>query len=393
MWNTFKYTVFALLREKSILIWALLFPIILATLFNAMFSGLEKALTLKPISTVVVADANYKNANAFSLVIDSLGASSDSQMLNVTYANTEQDAQVLLQDGTTTSYIVVNGEGVPALYLSQIANGQTLESVNRTILKDILDNYLRSEATITTIAQKNPAALADPNFINEFFSGASYTQQISITANASAQSVRYFYALLGFTALMTAIIALSAITRTQPNLSPLGARRAMGAVSRTKTLVATLTASWLLAFACLLIGFVYIRFILGINFGGKDLACIAGLGISSLLATALGTLIGTIPKLPEGAKGGMLTGITCLLSLFGGLYGSLSLALADNLTRTVPVLQAMNPVKQVADLFYSLYFYDSYDPFFQVIGTLLIITVVLAIVASLFMRRQRYASL
>jgi len=186
---------------------------------------------------------------------------------------------------------------------------------------------------------------------------------------------------------------MSAITRTQPNLSPLGARRAMGSISRTKTLAATLVASWILAFACLLVGFIYIRFILGVNFGGKDLACIAGLGISSLLATALGTLIGTIPKLPEGAKGGMLTGITCLLSLFAGLYGTPSLALADSLTRTAPALQAANPIKQVADLFYSLYFYDSYGPFFQVIGTLLVITAVLTIVAALFMRRQRYASL
>ncbi len=393
MWNTFKYTVFTLLREKSILIWALLFPIILATLFNAMFSGLESAFILKPISTAVVTNEYYERAPLFSTLIDSLGSPGDNQTLNVTYVDNENDARGLLQNGVITGYIVVDGQGTPALYLSQKTGSQTLESVNRTILKDILDNYLRSRATIETIAQENPAVLTNPSFINGFFSDVTYTREISVTANASAQSIRYFYALLGFTALMTANIAMSAIVRTQPNLSPLGARRAMGATSRTKTLAATLAASWMLAFACLLVGFAYIRFVLGINFGGKELACIAGLGVASLLATALGTLIGTIPKLPSGAKGGILTGLTCLLSLFAGLYGTLSLNLADSLTRNVPVAQALNPVKQVADLFYSLYFYDSYIPFLQVIGTLLIVTAVLAIVASLFMRRQRYASL
>jgi ABC-2 type transport system permease protein len=393
MWNTFKYTILSFSREKSILIWTLIFPLILSTLFSAMFSNIENAYVFEPIPTAIVTDGNYQSTSTFKQIVDSLGESGSGQMLEVTYVSSVQEAESLLQDGTVIGYVTVDTEGTPSLYLPQTVSSQSTVSTDRTILKNLLDNYLRSKSTIETIATQNPLVLSDPGFIDQFFSDATYTQTISITANKSSQSVRYFYALLGFTALMSANIALKAIVRTQANLSALGARRAVGATSRTRTLTASLAASWVLAYACILIGFCYIRFVLGIDFGDRDIACIAGLGISSLLATALGALIGAIPKLPEGAKGGILTGLTCLLSLFAGLYGTSSIELADTLSRTAPLLQALNPAKQISDLFYSLYVYDSYAPFFQVAGTLLIVTVLYSIGAAILMRRQRYASL
>ena len=142
-----------------------------------------------------------------------------------------------------------------------------------------------------------------------------------------------------------------------------------------------------------MIGFIYIRFVLGIDFGGRDAACTLGLAVASLMATALGAAIGSIPKLPENAKSGILTGLSCTLALFAGLYGTSSQRLADELARTAPLVQAANPSKQVADLFYSLYYYDTLDQFFAVITVILAITAVLALVAAIFMRRQRYASL
>ena len=77
-----------------------------------------------------------------------------------------------------------------------------------------------------------------------------------------------------------------AICRTQPNLSALGARRAVGALSRAKTLTATLAASWVLTFACIAIAYLYIRFVAGVDFGGRDAICIAVIAAAALTATA-----------------------------------------------------------------------------------------------------------
>ena len=67
--------------------------------------------------------------------------------------------------------------------------------------------------------------------------------------------------------------------------------------------------------------------------------------------------------------------------------------LADRVAREMPWLTAINPAKQVTDLFYSLYVYTDLGPFFQTLGMLMATTAVLAIVAALLMRRQQHASL
>ncbi len=61
-------------------------------------------------------------------------------------------------------------------------------------------------------------------------------------------------------------------------------------------------------------------------------------------ATAFGTLLGSLPKIDESVKGGMLSGIVCFASLFAGLYGSPTMKLADTVKRGgLPAAQLVNP--------------------------------------------------
>lgn len=393
MLNTFKYTVISLIKERTVLVWALLFPLIMATLFNVMFSNLDEAFEFEPIPVGVIDNASYQETEAFVLTIERLAKTGDDQILKVQYVSEESEASELLKAGEIEGYYAVDAEGTPSLFTATSLSPEILGAITQTILGDVINNYLRSYSTIESIAEKNPAALADQTVLDALYAPESYTKEISVIANTASTSVRYFYALLGFASIMAANIALIGITRTQANLSPLGARRALGATSRRSTLAGTFLACWSLAFFCLFVAFCYMRFVLGIHFGGRDLACIGGLLVASLMTTSLGSLVGSLPKLGEGAKSGILTSLSCGLALFTGLYGDSSQKLADELTRNLPALQTMNPAKQVTDLFYSLYFYDTYDHFLTAVFILLITAALFFLFSALFMRRQRYASL
>jgi len=392
MRNTLKYTLLSLIKEKTILIWALAFPLILATLFNFMFANLDDAFNFAPIPVAAVDNTQYHNAEAFVRMIDVLAKPGDDQTLVLYSVKSVAEAEQLLAEREVVGYFLVNGKGDPELFVTTPETINGIDTVNQTILKNILDNYLRSRATIETIIEMNPLALSDPSIFDSFFERTSYTEEISILANNASNSVRYFYALLGFSTIMIANVGMMAVTRTQANLSALGARRSLGATSRFKTMTATLLSSWLLSFFFLLIAYCYMRYVFGINFG-NDAVSIFGLFIASLVTTSLGACVGAIPKLVEGAKAGILTGLTCVLSLFAGLFGQASMRLADNMVRIAPWFQAINPAKRVTDLFYSLYYYDGYDQFFGVVVSLLAIAVVLFVCTSLLVRRQRYASL
>lgn len=406
MFNVFKGTVLSLSREKAIFIWALAFPLILSTIFMFMFSRLDDAGAFEPIDTVIVADENYAAAPEFRVLIETLSSSGDDQMLAVQTVPTKQDAIDLMngeggsgsgyqniENDSIAGFFLLDEDGTPTLYAPSGLSPDSLASVNSSILKTLADGYVRNRTLMENIARTNPAALADTAAIEDLFEGGDATEQIAVTHDPPKQSVRYYFALLGMSALFAGQIGLIAISRTQPNLSALGARRALGGTSRTKTLFATLLASWMLSFACLLIAYSYIRFIVGVDFGGRDAACIAVIATSSLLATAFGTLIGALPKIEEGVKGGLLAGIVSLASLFAGLYGQPTMELADTINTVAPVAQYINPATQIAQAFYSITYYDTFAPTGQSIAVLLAMTAVLFAVAALFIRRQRYASL
>ena len=49
MWNTFKYTLLWLVRSPDIMVWALLFPLVLTSVFIAMFGPLDDMAQLEPM--------------------------------------------------------------------------------------------------------------------------------------------------------------------------------------------------------------------------------------------------------------------------------------------------------------------------------------------------------
>ena len=398
MWNTFKYTVLSILRERSVFFWVILFPIILATLFNAMFRGMdETAFDLPTIAVAIVDNSEAENGKAFSETMDALSESDDGDdaLLAPVYVKTADEAHEMLKAGETVGTITVDADGWPSLELSPGVGdvGVSMEQVKRTVLADVVDDFCRSRAAAADIVENDPMALANPDVIEAFSAREDYTAELAITHSKTKEYVRYFYALLGFAAIMAAMVGLNAVGAIQPNISPLGARRAISGTGRAKMLAGAIAASWVVSFAALLLAFAYIRFVLGVEFGGRDAECVIGLAVAALMATSLGALVGAIPAIPFNAKGGVLTGITCFLSLFAGLYGTPALRLADQVAHEAPWAATINPAKQVTDLFYSLYVYTDLEPFFQTLGILLVITAIFALAAALLMRRQRYASL
>lgn len=72
MGTLFASTLRALVREKSLFIWSLAFPILMATIFMFMFANLDGAMEFDPVPTGVVADEAW-DTSPFSAVAEALG--------------------------------------------------------------------------------------------------------------------------------------------------------------------------------------------------------------------------------------------------------------------------------------------------------------------------------
>ena len=396
MLTTFVTTLKVLIRDKSVLLWAIAFPLVLSTLFYAMFSNLDELYVLDPIPVVVVKDTQFEQAEAFAKTIDALatsGSNEESPLLAPTFVPDEKAALGALSDGEYKGYIRVGSDGLPVFYMDT-RQPDSVGDPAQSIIISVLDHYIQNVELITLLARENPQLLADPSFLESLTqeSGSSFTEQVSVTANEPSDSLRYFYAVLAFSTIMMSTFALVAIDMVLGNTSPLGARRSLGGQSKVKTLVPTLAAAWLLSFACVMVGFIYLRFVFGISFGGKEGAVVLTLAISALASTFLGAFLGSLP-IPSGAKSGFVAFLSCLLSLFAGLYGPFSQDLGDAVARDFPLLSAANPVRQVADAFFSLYYYDGFEQLTVYLASLLAFCAVFFALSVFFLRRQRYASL
>lgn len=387
MTSVFKYAVLSIVRNRALLIWPLLFPLIMATLFHAMFASLEEAYVLDPVELGIVTDSAYDQAAGLDETLRAVDGTdaANPHVLNLTTFSSESDAISAVGEDAIVGYVTVDADHDPELHLS--ATAPTSSSL--TAAKAVLDTYLHVKTEVGAVAQENPALLADPSITSRFTSDAVSTAKMSVTRNDPEPSVRYFYALLGMTAGMGAIIAAIEVQGTQAEASPLGARRTLAGIPRWRVLLATLLASWVCMFVCMVAAFAYMRLPLDVDFGGRDGWCLVAIALSSLVGCAGGAMVGTFAKLDTG----IISAVTCLLSLFAGLYGEGTQEFADLFAASFPALSAANPVRQTAQSFYALLYYDSLEPFAWSCCWLGLTALLLFAIAAMRMRRQRHAHL
>ncbi|KFI92371.1 hypothetical protein BISA_0771 [Bifidobacterium saguini DSM 23967] len=419
MWSTFIVSLKSNLRNKSALFWLIIFPIALATMFNGVFGDLDKAMSITPISVAVVEDANWDNAVGASTLVEALSGKKtggrtdtsssktissdvniDVKLLDTTNVTSSAQARKKLDTGEVEGYLSADKDGRIALTVSSDtvtkANNGTQEAgldVSLAALDNVIDQYNRTSATVLTALKDNPNAAMTRTFWNGISTAANGTREISLTNFKPDAMARYYYALMGMSCLIAMSYMIYTVTASQANLSALGIRRTVAPLGRAKQLVAGFLAGWLCTSTCLLIALAYIRYGCGIEVGGREPLAVLAVIVASFMTCSLGTMIGAIPKLTTGVKQGLSTAIACSLSLFSGLYGGFAMELSDLITRKAPFLAIINPAQQVTNLFYSLMYYDSYQPFIRTCAILFVMSAVFLTVGVIMLRRQRYEHL
>jgi hypothetical protein len=210
-----------------------------------------------------------------------------------------------------------------------------------------------------------------------------------LTANPPSDIVRYFYAALGFSTLMMMTFAAQGVARLRANQSALAARRSLGGRGPWSLAAPTLAAAWLASFATLTVGYLYMRFVLGIDFGGRGLEIMAILAAGALSATALGAVLGATP-LPGGVRSGLVAGVSCLAAALAGLYGQASQRLGQQVAEAAPWATWVNPAREVYEALFSLYCYDTFERAASLIAGLVAMSLALLAGVGLLLRRVRY---
>lgn len=446
MWTTFKATVRTLLLTPSAVVWTLIFPIVLATVFNFMFEPLRSTGSVEAVDVAVVADDAWEDS-PFSQVVDTL-SEADEPLLAVHPVATEQEARELIAEGSVAGAYIVDAAGnegnaeqsgsdeldavdaagpadaagaasgsgtaagssdvststssagstgAPRIILAPAGSGTGSDAsydVNRAILESVATSYLQRVALIEDLSAHDPVALSDPTTIENALGLSVSVREVSLTHAQPDSMVRFYYALLGMASIFAAHLAGESVWRLQPTSSAAGARRTVSSTSRMRLLIPTIGACWAVSTTFLAIAFGYICLTAHIDFSGREGLCLVGIAAASLLSCGIGALVGALPgRMGSDSRRGILTALTCLLSLFAGLYGEPTMELADTIAQALPAATWLNPVCLIRDLFYTVYYYDTLVPFALRLAACAGIAAALLTVSAACMRRSAHEHL
>lgn len=380
MLTVFLYQVLRLLRDRVLLVWTLGFPVVLSLIFMAMFSNLDKVYEATPMSFGVVQDEAYRTAPGLDAVVERISADdADHHLITKVTHSTVAQAEAAAKRGETNGYLAVEGSD-PVLHVTQQGN----EAETTRVLRVVMDSYLQRRAEYVALAKAGAA----PEKLAALETDQAFTRSISVTPSPVKPQTPYYFALLAFACGMGTTVAMVAVKGTMA-VSPVGARQTLAGLPRWKVLTATLAASWVCVFVCLLLAFAFMASVVGVDFGPHVLLCLVAIGVCSLMASAVGAALGTLARLEIG----MISGFTSLLSLFTGLYGPASQSLASSIEQHAPLLAQANPLWQTARCFYGLLYYDSLAPFARSCAVLLGMTCLFLTIALIRARRMTHEHL
>lgn len=379
--NRLKCTV----RDKELIFWTLIFPLVLATFFNLAFSGISKAEVFNAVDIAVIDNEQYQKDTDFKNFIeqhskDDPDSDNDVKLFNVKVVS-EAEAHRLLDNNEIVGYVT---------YGNPIRLAVKNSGFEQTIIKEIFDQYSQTVSSVITIVKHHPSALQN-GLAEDVGKRWSFTREVQIgTKGKPDTTVNYFYTLIAMSCFYGAFFGLKEVTDIQANLTKRAARLNVAPVHKLKALTAGLLAGVLVSFAEIILLLCYLVFVFKIDFGNQMgfilLTGIAGCGAG----ISFGALLGSSNKKGEGVKTAILIVSTMTASFLAGMmFDKMKYIVQQN----VPILSYINPIALITDAFYSLYYYDTHTRFFVNIGLLSGFTVLFCLATYLSIRRQKYDSI
>lgn len=370
----YAYRLKCILRNRELMFWTLMFPILLAILFNLAFSNIYSTEKFIKVNVALVQNDALTANPAFS---DALSKMDD---LFVVSQTTLEEADALLKENQIDGYIIFD----PELKLKVNRSG-----LNQTIIRGFLDDFLQSSATLVTVISENPAAL-ESGTIAGVYSRTDYLSAVSASKSSPDTTVHFFYTLIAMTCLYGGFLGVNEVIAIQANLSDVGARINTAPTHKLTVFLSSMLAATTIQLAELLLLLAFIVGVLGISFGDQlgyiALACVIG----SLTGVTFGTFIAAIVKKSEGIITGILIGSTMTMCFLAGM---MSADIKYLVATKMPILGYLNPANLITNSFYALYYYNTPTQFFINILLLCGFTLLFSATTYFVLRRQTYASL
>lgn len=372
MLHLLKYRLRLMIRNKVLLFWTLVFPMLLTTFFGMV---LKDAYRVDTFTTVPIAVVEQENLTQLKEVLREV-KQGDTSLFKVSYVSDKQAEELLKED--KVSAVVKMQEPI------QITVNQN--GLNQTITKTFFDEYSQKMSLVEEAMKLHP----DGSALSQLFQETTSHVEEMKTDNTDLSAV-FFYSVLAMNAMFGGYWAINSMYELQANQSERAARLSVSPMHKGKALLADFIIDISIQIVFLLIQFSYMYFILDVSFGAQLGYVFLMMVLGAFAGNAFGILIGSITsKIPQEGKTGIMTSITLICS---ALAGMMMVQLKYYVQEYVPILAYINPVNMITDGLYSLYFYGVGERYYLNLALLAAFTAVCYLISFRALSRKSYNSL
>lgn len=382
-WHNFVYSLKTLFKSKSLIFWTFVFPILLGTFFKLAFSNIEKNEVLEVFNIAVVNNEEFKRDEFFNEALKSL-STGENRIFNVSYLD-QKKSEKLLDDNEITGYLLFTDDDIKI----NVNNS----GINETVLRYVVDEINSKKTIINNVIKDKVSNSYEVDY------GKIYEEVLNIVNNdndvklnnVSNKNLSYtmveFYSLIAMACLYGSMLSMYIINYKLPDMKSVGKRIFISPINKSKTVISSLLASYVVQIIGIALLFLYTIFILNVDYGNTLYLSIILALVGSLSGLSLGLMVATLIKANEGSKIGILISITMLFCFLSGMMG---VGMKYVIDTNASFLNKINPVAMITDGFYSLYYYDTLNRFYFDLISLLVFSLILIIISILALRRQKY---
>lgn len=335
MFHLIKYNICTNLRDFNVVFWPLVFPLILGTLFYFAFGKMEEA-DFETVQTAVVEEA--ETDTAFLEFLNSIEAE-ESHLIAIQRMSKEE-AQEALKEKKVSG--IFYADETPSLTVG--GNG-----LAESILQTLLQSYENGKQTLENIVKLHPEGMQAA--ITQMESYEDLVEQVSLGGRTTDGNAQFFYALVAMACMYGAFMGFGVAIKLQANLSPLAARRCVTPTHKLTLILSEMLASFFLHFLNVIILLIYLRYILHLDFQGQTKEMLLISLIGSMIGVSMGIFIGSIGRMSEGIKIGIILGVSMISSFLSGLMNA---DMKYYVEQHAPVINRINPAALIADAFYCI---------------------------------------
>lgn len=391
--NNFKYSFKVLIRNKGLIFWTFAFPILLGLFFYLAFSDIENKENFKQIDIAVIENREFQNDEFYKEAMKELSDKNNSSRIFNTKYVSKKDAEEKLKNKKISGYLEFTNDNVNITV--------NLSGVNETIIKYVVSE-LKSDRKIMNDLVRREVIKSQNNSYDKIINYEEiYNNVIKILNednvklnNISNKNLSYtmieYYTLIAMACLYGSMLSMYITNFKLANMNSVGKRTSLSPTSKTKLLLSSLLSSYLVQLIGLTLLFIFIIFVIKVDYGNNLPLVISLSLVGSLSGLTLGVFVASKFKVSEGSKIGILISVIMLGSFLSGMMGITMKYVID---KNIPIINKLNPVNMITDGLYSLYYYNTLDRYYFNIISLVIFSIIMMILSINSLRRQKYDSI